>query len=69
MVLGEAHAVSAFGPSQFTLGEPPLEHDTSFSQELDDVGSRHAVSIGATSFDSRSAIGHPAGHETDCVPR
>lgn len=53
MVLGEADAVSAFGPSQFTLGEPPLEHDTSFSEELDDLGSRHAVSIGVTAAADR----------------
>ena len=47
MVLGEADAVTAFSPRRLSFGEPCLENDTSFSKELDDLGSRHVVSIDA----------------------
>lgn len=48
MVGGETDAVSAFSTTQLSLGKPCLEGDTSFSEELDDLGSRHVVSIDAT---------------------
>jgi hypothetical protein len=45
---GKTDAVSAFSTTQLSLGKPCLEGDTSFSKELDDLGSRHIVSIDAT---------------------
>jgi hypothetical protein len=48
VVGGETDAVSAFCPTQLLLRKPCLEGDASFSKELDDLGSRHVVSIDAT---------------------
>ena len=48
VVLGEADSISAFSPSQLSLGQAFLEDDTPLSKELNDVGSRHVVSIDAT---------------------
>jgi hypothetical protein len=56
MVLGEADAISAFSPSQFSLGQAFLEDDTSFAKELDDLGRRHLVSVDGTC----SAAGRPS---------
>ena len=70
MVLGEAHAISALSPSQLSLRQAFLEDDTSLSEELNDVGSRHGVSINATNlFGSRSAIGRLTARVTDCMQR
>lgn len=48
MVGAETDAVSAFSTTQLSLGKPCLEGDTSFSKELDDLGSRHVVGVDAT---------------------
>jgi len=59
VVSGEPDAMSALSPSQLSLGKASFEDDTSFSKELDDLGSRHVVSMDLTS--------RLTGHETDQV--